>query len=53
MPQLETNTELKNKDMNILLNDSDAIKNAFASVGVAFFALVIYLYIFDINIGGN
>lgn len=39
--------------MKDLLKDSDGVKNAFAAVGIAFFGLIVYLYIFDIKIGGE
>lgn len=39
--------------MKDLSKDSDGVKNAFAAVGIAFFGLIIYLYIFDIKIGGE
>lgn len=34
-------------------NNSEALKNAFATVGIAFFSLIIYLYIVDPKIGGE
>lgn len=53
MPQLEANTELKNNNMKDLEKNSEGLKNAFAAVGIAFFVLVVYLYVFDIKIGGE
>ena len=39
--------------MKELVDNSEALKNAMAVVGFAFFSLIVYLYIVDIKIGGG
>ena len=39
--------------MKEIVGNSEALKNAMAVVGFAFFSLIVYFYITDINIGGG